>query len=337
MERELEVVVGGQVIESTAVAERFLDLQLVPLYLSESDVSELISPAVAVEAVEACFRRMANGVVEIAPRRRLRLPEGALADMAAADGELGLAGGKLYAATSEGATFVVCLFDSETSELVAVIEADRLGQLRTGAASGVAARHLARSGARALGVIGCGYQAETQVACMRAAVPSIEHVVAFCRTPESLAAFCERTGAEAGESHRDAAQGDVVVTITSSRDPVLRGEWLVPGALVVAAGANVVTRRELDNAVLQRASFVCCDWLEQAKLESGDLVEPVEAGVLDWLEVHELHEVVSGEIAGRQSDDDIAVFKSNGLAAWDIALGAEAVRLAREQGVGTTL
>jgi ornithine cyclodeaminase/alanine dehydrogenase-like protein (mu-crystallin family) len=280
---------------------------------------------------------MANGEVEMAPRRRLRLPEGALADMAAADGELGLAGGKLYAATSEGATFVVCLFDSATSELVAVLEADRLGQLRTGAASGVAARHLARSGARTLGVIGCGHQAETQIACIRAAVPSIERVVAFCRTPARLAAFCERTGAEAGESHRDAARGEVVATITTSRDPVLRGEWLAPGALVVAAGANVVTRRELDNAVLERASFVCCDWLEQARLESGDLVEPVEAGVLDWLEVHELHEVVSGELAGRQSDDDIVVFKSNGLAAWDVAVGAEAVRLAREKGVGTSL
>jgi ornithine cyclodeaminase/alanine dehydrogenase-like protein (mu-crystallin family) len=99
----------------------------------------------------------------------------------------------------------------------------------------------------------------------------------------------------------------------------------------------VVSRRELDNAVLRRASFVCCDWREQAKLESGDLVEPVQAGVLDWLEVHELHEVVAGEIAGRQADGDIIVFKSNGLAAWDVALGAEAVRLARERRLGTEL
>jgi alanine dehydrogenase len=309
----------------------------VPLYLTESDVAALVEPVAAVEAVEACFRRMAAGEVEIAPRRRLRLPEGSLADMAAADSGLGLSGGKLYAATPNGATFVVCLFDSESSELVAMIEADRLGQLRTGAASGVAARHLARAGAQTLGVIGCGHQAETQVACVRAALPSIERVVAYCRTPEKLAAFCQRMGAEPGESHRDAAVNDVVVTITSSRDPVLRGEWLPPGALVAAAGANVVSRRELDNAVLERASFVCCDWLEQAKLESGDLVEPVQAGVLDWLEVHELHEVVSGEISGRQSDDDIIVFKSNGLAAWDVALGAEVIRLAREQGVGTAL
>lgn len=308
-----------------------------PLYLSESNISALLDPRDAVEVIEACFRRMAAGEVEIAPRRRLRLREGALADMAASDLELGLAGGKLYAATPEGATFVVCLFDSETSALAAVIEADQLGCLRTGAASGVAAKHLARSGARTLGVIGCGHQAETQVACIRAALPSIDRVVAYCRTPERLAAFCERMGAEPGESHGDAGAQEVVVTITSSRDPVLRGEWLVPGALVIAAGANVASRRELDNAVLERATFVCCDWLEQARLESGDLIEPVASGVLDWLEVHELHEVVSGEIAGRQSDDDVVLFKSNGLAAWDVALGAEALRRARERGVGTLL
>jgi ornithine cyclodeaminase/alanine dehydrogenase-like protein (mu-crystallin family) len=165
----------------------------------------------------------------------------------------------------------------------------------------------------------------------------LERVVAYCRTPEKLSSFCAQVGAEPGESHRDAAVQDVVVTITNARDPVVRGEWLRPGALVAAAGANVVTRRELDNAVLKRAGFVCCDLLAQAKLESGDLVEPVEAGVLDWLEVHELHEVVVGEITGRQSDDDIVVFKSNGLAAWDVAVGAEAVRLARENGVGTEL
>ena len=305
-----------------------------PLYLTESDVAAVLDPGLAVEAIEACFRRMAEGDVEIAPRRRLALPEGALADMAAADSGLGLAGGKLYAATPNGASFAVCIFDSQSSELVAVLEANALGQLRTGAASGVAARYLAKTGARTLGIIGCGYQAETQVACIRAAVPAIEHVVAFCRTPERLAEFCRRVGAEAGESHRDAGAQDVVVTITTSRDPVLRGEWLEPGALVVAAGANVVTRRELDNAVLERASFVCCDLIEGAKLESGDLVEPVQAGVLDWLEVHELHEVVAGAVAGRQSDADVVVFKSNGLAAWDVALAAVAVERARAAGVG---
>ena len=308
-----------------------------PLYLTEEEVAGLLEPADAVAAIEECFRRMARGQVVNAPRRRLQLSGGSLADMAASDLELGLAGGKLYAATGDGALFVVCLFETEGPTLVGVIEADHLGRLRTGAASGVAARYLARSGARTLGVIGCGHQAETQVACVRAAVPALERVVAYCRSEERLAAFCERVGAEPAESHREAGAQDVVVTITSSRDPVLRGEWLQPGALVVAAGANVASKRELDNPVLERASFVCCDSLEQAKLESGDLIEPIAAGVLDWLEVHELQEVVSGEVAGRQSDEDIVVFKSNGLAAWDVAIGAEALRRGREQGVGTVL
>jgi ornithine cyclodeaminase/alanine dehydrogenase-like protein (mu-crystallin family) len=314
-----------------------LKFVLVPLYLTEADVASLLTPDDAVPAVEGSFQRMAAGEVEIAPRRRLRLTEGSLADMAASDLGLGLAGAKVYAATAAGVTFVVALFDAESAELVAVLEADELGRLRTGAASGVAARQLARPGARRLGVIGCGVQAETQVSCIRTAVPGIEEVVAYCRTPERLEAFCDRVGALPAESHGEAARADVVVTITTSRDPVLRGEWLQPGTLVIAAGANHPSRRELDNVVLERAAFVCCDWLEQARIESGDLIDPVAAGVLDWLEVHELHEVVSGELQGRQADGDIVVFKSNGLASWDVAVAAEAVRLARERGAGTAL
>ena len=307
---------------------------VVARYLSEADVAELLTPADAVEVIEGCFRRLAAGSIVNAPRRRLRLENGALADMAASDLELGVAGGKLYAASSEGSSFVVCLFEARPPRLIGVIEAGHLGRLRTGAASGVAARHLASAHASSLGVIGCGNQAETQVACIRAAQPDLERVVAYCRTPERLEAFCKTTGAEPAESHRDAGSQDVVVTVTTSRDPVLRGEWLPSGALVLAVGANEPSRRELDNAVLERASFVCCDSLEQAKLESGDLIEPVAAGVLDWLEVHELQEVVGGEVQGRQSPIDIVVFKSNGLAAWDVALGTEALRRAEERGMG---
>jgi alanine dehydrogenase len=244
---------------------------------------------------------------------------------------------KTYAWVEAGTPFLVAVFDVAAGELAAVIEADHLGRLRTGAASGVAAKHLARPGSESLGVIGCGFQAETQVQCIRAAVPSIERVTAYCRTEERLEAFCERVGAEAAESHREAADADVVVTVTTSRDPVLRGEWLRPGALVCAAGANDPSSRELDNVVLERAAFVCCDSREQAQLESGDLIEPVGVGVLDWLEVHELHEVVGGELQGRQSDDDIVVFKSNGIAAWDVAIGAAALERARERGVGTAV
>ena len=296
-----------------------------PLYLTEQDVAELLSPVDAVEAIEACFRRMAAGSVENRPRYRLGLEEGALAVMAATDLELGYAGAKVYAGFREGARFVVLLFRADAAELVAVLEADKLGQLRTGAASGVAARHLAKEGARSLGVIGCGWQAESQLAAIRAALPDRERAVAYCRTEESLRTFCEEHDAEPGQSHQDPAACDVVVTVTGSRDPVLRGEWLRPGALVCAVGANDGRRRELDNVVLERAAFVCCDSRENARLESADLIEPVESVVLDWLEVHELQEVVGGQTNGRQSGSDIVVFKSNGLAAWDIAAAAAVV------------
>lgn len=300
-----------------------------PLYLTEEEVGELLTPAAAVDAIEACFQRMARGSVANKPRYRLPLQHGALAVMAASDLELGYAGAKVYAGFHEGARFVVVLFHTDWPELVAVIAADKLGQLRTGAASAVAAKHLARSGATSLGIIGCGWQAQTQVACIRAALPAIDRVVAYCRTPEALRAFCDAHGAEAGESPRDAAGCDVVVTVTSSQDPVLRGEWLQPGALVCAVGANDGRKRELDNVVLQRATFVCCDSLDDARLESADLIEPVASGTLDWLEVHELQEVVVAEIAGRQSDDDIVVFKSNGIAAWDVAAAAAVVEAAK--------
>ena len=304
-----------------------------PLYLTEADIGSLFEPADAVPIVEGSFRRLAAGEVVNQPRIRLPIDGRALALMGAVDRGLGIAGSKTYSAA-----LVVALFDAESGDCIGVIEANRLGQLRTGAASGVAAKHLARRGARRLGIVGCGFQAETQVACIRAAVPTIAHVLAYCRTETDLRDFCARVGAEAAETHREAAvDNDIVVTATTSKDPVLRGEWLRDGALVCAIGANHPSRRELDDVVLERATFVCCDARDQARIESGDLIEPVEHGVLDWLEVHELQEVVADEVRGRQSDRDIVVFKSNGLAAWDVAIGAAALERARERGIGTEL
>jgi alanine dehydrogenase len=305
-----------------------------PLYLRESDVEELLSPADAVDAIEGCFLHLAQGKAENRPRYRIPLSGGQLNVMAAADLELGVTGLKSYVGFLEGARFVVVLFSADSPDVLALIEADRLGQLRTGAASAVAARHLAKPGAASLGLIGTGWQAESQLACMRAALPGIEHVVAYSRNPERLVAFCERFGVEPGEYNRDAAEQDVVVTATSSKDPVLRGEWLTLGALVCAMGANRIESRELDNAVLERAAFVCCDSKEQARIEAGDLVEPVERGVLDWLEVHELSEVVSGETAGRGQDDDIVLFKSLGIAIEDVAVAKLVYERAQERGAG---
>jgi alanine dehydrogenase len=308
-----------------------------PLYLREADVEALLTPEEAVEAVEGCFGRLALGRVENRPRYRLGLDPGRLNVMAAADLELGVAGLKTYAVSEGGARFVVVLFSTNRAETLAVIEADKLGQLRTGAASAVAARHLAKPDASSLGIIGTGWQAESQLLCMRAALPGLERIVAYSRNEDRLTEFCERFGAEAGEYNRDAAEMDVVVTITSSKDPVLRGEWLLPGALVCAAGANRIESRELDNAVVERAAFVCCDSKEQAHVEAGDLVEPVERGVLDWLEVHELSEVVGGEVQGRANEDDIVLFKSMGIAAEDLAVGALVLERARERSVGVEL
>ena len=314
-----------------------------PLWLSEDDVASLVTPGDAVPVIEDCFLRIAAGEVELMPRRRFPVEGGYFAVMAAADRGLGVAGLKSYTLVEGQITFVVCLFDlaggsgQPAGSLTAMIAADRLGQVRTGAASGVAAKHLARPGAARLGLIGAGWQAESQLAAIRAAVPSIERVVVSSRSPERARAFAAANGAEAAESPAEAGGCDVVVTATSSRDPVLRGDWLSDGALVCAIGANDPRARELDTQVIARATLVCCDSLEDAKLESGDLIEPVAAGQLDWLEVQELHQIVAGELPGRQSAADVVVFKSNGIAPWDVAIGHEVVRRARERGVGTTV
>jgi ornithine cyclodeaminase/alanine dehydrogenase len=309
----------------------------VPLWLSEDDVASLVSPGEAVPVIEECFRRMAAGKVELMPRRRFPVEGGYFAVMAAADRGLGVAGLKSYTVVEDRLAFVVCLFDLADGSLTATIAADRLGQVRTGAASGVAAKYLARSGATSLGLIGAGWQAESQLAAIRAAVPQLQRVVVSSRTHDRAAAFAEKHRAEVAVTPADAGACDIVVTATTSRDPVLRGDWLAEGALVCAIGANYAAARELDAQVISRATLVCCDSLEDAKLESGDLIEPVAAGQLDWLEVHELHEIVAGELPGRQAETDIVVFKSNGIAPWDLAVGHEVARRARERGVGVSL
>ncbi|MGH3053106.1 MAG: ornithine cyclodeaminase family protein, partial [Gaiellaceae bacterium] len=190
-----------------------------PLYLTEADVERLLTPADAIAAVEECFQRLARGEVENRSRVRQKANGGAFAVMSAVDHELRFAGVKSYAWLPSGTPFVVCLFDLDRAELAAVLEADKLGQLRTGAASAVAAKYLALERASSLGVLGCGWQAESQVLCIGEAVPTIERVVAYCRTEKNLAKFCKRFGAEAGETNRDAAEQDIVVTVTTSRDP----------------------------------------------------------------------------------------------------------------------
>ncbi len=308
-----------------------------PLYLTESDVAELLTPTEAFAAVEASFGRLARGRVDNPPRVRAALPGGDFAVMPCVDHELGVAGLKTFAWLPGGTPFLIVLFSIADARVDAIIEADLLGQLRTAAASAVATKHLARPGATTLGVIGCGRQAASHVAALRAALPRLEGPLVYCRNDERRRAFCAEHACEAADSAADAAACDIVVTVTTSRDPVVRGEWLRDGALVCAVGASEPDARELDDTVVERAAFVCCDSLEQTQGESGDLIGPVAQGILGWDDVHELQAVVAGELVGRSSDADVVIFKSNGIAAWDLAAAARVVELARAAGQGREL
>ncbi len=300
-----------------------------PLYVTEQQVSDLLTPVDAIAAVERCFDRLARGVIENPARVRAELPDGVFAVMPCVDHELGYAGLKSFLWLPGGTPFLVVLFSLAQARLEAVVEADALGQLRTAAASAVAAKHLARSDARTLGVFGCGRQAASHVEALRTAVPSLERVLVHCRDGVRRAAFCRDHGCEEAASGPEVGGCDIVVTATTSEEPVLHGEWLRDGAFVCAVGANEPAARELDDAVLRRAAFVCTDARAQAQLEAGDLIEPVERGILDWPAVHELQDVVAGRLAGRSSEHAITVFKSNGLAAWDLAAAARVVELAQ--------
>jgi len=282
------------------------------LRLTDSDVARVLTPADAIAAAADALARLAEGRLRVAPRSRL----GSLATHSASDDERGLS----CVSATEGAGAAVVLFES--GQALAAIEARELSAAAAAAGVAVAARHLARADATTLGVIGCGRHARAQVASLRAALPGLRELVAHCRDASRLAAFCAEVGAEAAAGHREAAAADVVLTATTATDPVLRGEWLPPGALVCATGATRREARELDNAVVERASFVCCDSLVTARLDAGDLVEPVEQGRLDWLEVHELQDVAGGALAGRQAEDDVVLYKAAGSAALELALAA---------------
>ena len=298
-----------------------------PLYVTEQQVAELLTPAEAIAAVEASFGRLARGAVDNPARVRAELPDGLFAVMPCVDHELGYAGLKSFLWLPGGTPFLVVLFSLEHARVEAIVEADYLGRLRTAAASAVAAKHLARADARTLGVIGCGRQAASHVAALRAALPSLERVLVHSRDDARRAAFCSEHGCEEATS-AEAGACDVVVTATTSKEPVLHGEWLRDGAFVCAVGANDPSSRELDDVVLERAAFVCTDARAQAQLEAGDLIDPVEHGVLGWPDVHELQDVVVGARRGRASDTEITVFKTNGLAAWDLAAAARVVERA---------
>ncbi|MGH3004120.1 MAG: ornithine cyclodeaminase family protein [Gaiellaceae bacterium] len=300
-----------------------------PPYLTETEVAELLTPAEAFAAVESSLARLARGEVDNPLRLQLPIEDGRFAVMPCVDRGLGYAGLKTYAWTPVGSTFLVVLLSIEPPEVAAIVEAAHLGELRTAAASGVAARRLARPGSRTLGLIGCGRQAAAHVEALRQVLPTLERSIAYCRNEQSLEAFCAAHRCEPAASPSDAGACDIVVTATTSATAVLHGEWLTAGALVVSVGANAAAARELDDAVLERAAFVCTDSRPQAMHEAGDVIAGVERGLFDASALHELQEVVAGTVTGRKTAGDVVVFKSNGLAAWDLAAAARVVELAR--------
>lgn len=314
------------------------------LVLTEEDVRIALDMPMALDAVEDSFRHQAAGKTVLHPRRRIELPERVfLNQMAAADQAEGWMGLKVYTVARGVARFVVLLYSTTTGELAALIEADYLGQMRTGAASGVATKYLARPDARFAGMIGTGLQARTQLLAV-SEVRKLERVRVYGRDAVRRADFCQemsrRLGVEvvAAQSAEDAIRdAEIVITITNSNKPVLSGEWLAPGTHVNAAGSNFPFRRELDDEAIRRASLITVDSLEQAKLEAGDLIEPFQQDPAGWERVRELAEVVSGKIPGRGDANQITLFKSVGVATWDIAAAARVLKRAEHEGLGKHL
>ncbi|MEK6986528.1 MAG: ornithine cyclodeaminase family protein [Candidatus Thermoplasmatota archaeon] len=313
------------------------------LFLTEEEVGQLLTMKDAIREVEAALRAMGEGKVEVRPRQRVRMPHALLHIMPAGWPDRGYFGFKYYSSTRKRTRFWFHLFDAETGDLVAVIQADRLGQQRTGAASGVATKYLAPEDASIVGIIGTGWQAESQLEAV-CAVRGIETVRCFGRDRAAREAFAKKMAAELGidvravDSAEAAARGaDIVVTATNASQPVLHGEWLEPGAHVNAIGSNRLEAREVDDEVVKRSAFIAVDLIEQAKIECGDLAAPIARGLLRWDRVHELGDVVAGRVKGRTHPEDITLFKSHGIAIEDVAVAAFVYGRARKERMGQEL
>jgi alanine dehydrogenase len=311
-----------------------------PLHLTEDDVKATFSMADALRVLDAAARKLSAGSAMNAPRQRVSAGAAALHVLPAAlDGRVGH---KSYTVGPRGAHFWVTLY-APGGEMLALIEANTLGQIRTGAASGLATRHLARSDALRLGIIGTGFQARTQVEAICAVRP-IERVRAWGRDPEHLESFCAELSAQldrpidAARSAREVVESaDVVATMTSASEPVFAGEWLAPGTHVNAAGSNRPTAPEIDVETVRRSAIVTVEDVAQAKVESGDLLAAVAAGVFRWDDAVRLADVVAGRAAARADDRQITLFESLGVGIWDIAAASHVYDACVERRRGVAL
>ena len=314
------------------------------LYLTEADVDRVFDMDSALYAVESSLLHQASGNAINQPRQRLTAgPDTHVNTMMASDGEWGVFGFKTYTFAGGVYNFFVFLSDSRTGALLAIIEANRMGQLRTGAATGVATKFMAGPEASSVGVIGSGFQARTQLEAVSKA-RNVGQVKVYSPNDERRSAYALEMSDKLGldvtpvESARDAVSGaEIVITITSSRTPALYGDWLEPGMHIVAAGGADPYVSELDFAAVERADMIVVDDRSQAQIESGELMMPASRGLLIWERTLELWQVVSGQASGRDASDEVTLFKSLGMALWDVASAKVVYDRAVEEGIGRTI
>jgi alanine dehydrogenase len=314
------------------------------LHISEAEVRAVLTMPQAVEAVEEISRKQATGEVVVHPRRRFELPGGGFFHyMAAADFSMGFVAMKQYTYVRGKLRFLVPLYEMATGDLVAQIEADYMGRLRTGAASGVATKYLARKDARVAAIIGTGGQARTQLEAI-ATVRKLGSACVYGRDVAKREKFCTEMSARLGipvdscTSVAEAVLGaDVVSTATTASQPVVSGADLSPGVHINAIGANHAHKRELDDEAVASADVIVVDSVEQSRQEAGDLIIAFHGDEICWTGVKKLSEIVAGKASGRTSDTEVTLFKSNGIASWDLAVAMKVYAMAREKKLGREL
>jgi ornithine cyclodeaminase/alanine dehydrogenase-like protein (mu-crystallin family) len=310
------------------------------LLLREGDVFSLLEMPGNIMVLEQAFGVLAQGNAVNRARTRITQDNGVMHLLAAAVPTMGVMGFKTYTVFRSGMRSLVTLFSSQDGHLLSLIEADWLGSMRTGAASGLATKYLARSDASVVGLIGAGKQAYMQVLGV-CAVRQVSAIYVYSRRLVECEKFCSdlmhRLSIEVVPvaSPRQAIENaGIVITATTSPEPVLPGDWLKSGCHINAIGSNWANRRELDVATLQRSSVIVTDSQEQARAEAGDFIIPANEGLFDWSRVSDLADVVAGHGPKRESSNDITLYKGVGIALEDVATAAHVYTLARERGVG---
>ncbi len=282
-----------------------------PLLLGDNEVDQLMTMKECIEVIEDSFRQAGQRQTWNRPRSRIRMPRGFHHLMAAAVLESKVFGLKTYTSFRSGVRFLTILYDSNAGDLLGMVQGGRITQLRTGAVSAVATKYMARQDAAKVGIVGTGFQGRAQLGGV-CAVRSVAGVKAYDAAPDAAREFADVMSRElqvdiaVAESAEEAADGaDVIITMTTSRTPVLLGNWLESGLHINAAGSNHWIRQEVDDDVIRRADRIVVDSLEDAQVEAGDLLYPIERGRVRWSQIRELADVVVGHVKGRGSPDEI--------------------------------